>query len=400
MPVYKYKASDSTGKTTEIFIEADSKQESLNKLRVKGFTPVKFIGEDADTAIGSSQSIFAKKELDVCDFTNRIVPLLKAHIPLERALAILAEGTENERGKNVINDIRRGLHEGKKFSALIRSRPNIFPPLYANMVEAGEETGSLIQVLAELQRFLNSSKELKEYLITSSIYPIFVLTVTGIVIILLFTVFLPRFAKIFTDMGKELPLPTKIMLEISTTTIKLWWLWIILLALFAFIIYSVNKGGRTKEWWDEFKLKIPVLGNLFHMIEISKFIRTLAVLVQHHVHLLETIRISEKVLQNTYIAKTLTGVAAELRGGAKLSAALAKSSFIPRTAIRMLGIGEETGNIGEMLEQVASNYEEEIKGKIKKLLALFEPVITLVLALVVFSVVLSIFLALMKMNQI
>lgn len=400
MPIFKYKAVSSEGRTTEVFIEADTREESLNKLRVKGFTPIKLLSADESSESAAVGAFWKKKDLDPCEFTNRIVPLLKAHIPLERSLAIIAEGTEDPKAKNVVNDLRRGLHEGKKFSALIRAKPGIFPQMYSNMVEAGEETGSLSQVMQELQRFLNSSKELKEYLITSSIYPSFVLAVTGTVVILLFTVFLPRFAKIFADTGKTLPLPTQIMLFISQTFIYFWWLWLLLIGAFFYLVYSIKRGGKAKEWWDRVQLKIPVLGGLFHMIEITRFIRTLAVLIQHHVHLLDTIRISEKVLNNTYIAKSLASVSAELRGGAKLSAALAKSPFFPKTAVRMLSIGEETGNMGEMLDQVAQNFEEDIKSKIKRLLALFEPAVILFLAIVVLSVVLSIFLALMKMNQI
>lgn len=401
MANFKYKAADSSGKTTEIVIDADSKQESLNKLRVKGFVPIKFIGADEIIESGSSGNEFwRRKELDPVDFTNRLVPLLRAHIPLERSLAIIADGIDDPKGKNVVTEIRRGLHEGKKFSALLRNRPNIFPTMYSNMVEAGEETGSLTQVMQELQGFLNSSKELKEYLITSSIYPLFVLSVTGGVIVLLFTVLIPRFSKIFADSGKTLPLLTQIMLTIGNTVTNFWWLWIILIGVFFYLIYCITKGGRAKEWWDEFKLKIPVLGSLFHLIEMSRFIRTLAVLIQHHVHLLDTVRISEKVITNTFIVKTLSGVAAELRGGAKLSTALGKSPFFPKTAARMLSIGEETGNMGEMLEQVADTYEENIKNRIKKILALFEPAVILILAFIVLSVVLSIFLALMKMNDI
>ncbi len=399
MPLFKYKAADSEGRTSEIFIEADSRNESLGKLRVKGFTPIKFLGVDTGQEKGSSKAFWKRRELDPCDFTNRIVPLLNAHIPLERALGIMAEGTEEPGAKNVINDIRRGLHEGKKFSAMIRARSDIFGGMFANMIEAGEETGSLAQVMKELQRFLNNSREMKEYLITSSIYPAFVLTATLVVVTLLFTVFIPRFSKIFMETGKKLPLPTEIMLVISQLVTGFWWVWVLLLAAFVYLVYRIHQGGAAKEWWDEFKLKIPVLGGLFHLIEIARFIRTLAVLIQHHVHLLDTVRISERVLQNTFIVKTLAGVSAELRGGAKLSAALSKSVFMPKTAIRMLSIGEETGNMGEMLEQVADHYETYLKNRIRKLLALFEPVIILMLALIVLSVVLSIFLALMQMNE-
>lgn len=400
MSLFKYRAADSQGVGSEVLIEADSQQESMNKLRAKGLIPIKYLGVVETETQSFSGSFLRRKDLDPVDFTNRLVPLLNAHIPLERALGIIAEGTDDLKGKTAVNDLRRGLHEGKKFSALIRSRQNIFPPMYANMVEAGEETGSLTQVLKELQRFLNSGKEMKEYLLTSSIYPIFVLSVTSIVVVLLFTVFIPRFSKIFVETGKKLPLPTKIMLELSNLITNFWWLWIILFFAFFCLIYQIKKGGRARELWDEYKLKIPFLGGLFHLIEVTRFIRTLAVLIQHHVHLLDTVRISERVIQNMHILKTLSGVSAELRGGARLSAALSRSVYIPKTALRMLSIGEETGNMGEMLEQVSLHYEEAIRNKIKKLLSLFEPVVILMLAFVVLGVVLSIFMALMKMNEI
>jgi type II secretory pathway component PulF len=401
MPLYKYKAVDSKGGgAVDMLIEGDSQDDSLVKLRAKGFTPIRFMGE-ADAEGKSLFSMFSrKKKFDSCAFTNRLVPLLHAQIQLERALAIMGDTTEDEYSAEVARDIRRGLHEGKKFSVLIRDRSTLFPPIYANMVEAGEESGALTMVMDELNKFLNERKELRNFLITSSIYPIIILIVTGGLVLLLFTVFIPKFAVIFKSMGKTLPLPTQIMLGISNLFTG-WWIlaWVGLFLVIMIIIKKINEGGRAKEIWDENVLKIPIFGKLIQTIEVTRFVRTLSVLLQNYVSLLNSVEIAEKVIQNKTIKETLTGVTSELRAGTKLSSALGKSEFIPKTATQMMSIGEETGNVGEMLNETAIFYEGEIKNSIKKLLALFEPVVILLIAMVVLAVVLSIFMAIIEMEK-
>jgi type II secretory pathway component PulF len=401
MPLYKYKAVDSKGGgAVDMLIEGDSQDDSLVKLRAKGFTPIRFMGE-ADAEGKSLFSMFSrKKKFDSCAFTNRLVPLLHAQIQLERALAIMGDTTEDEYSAEVARDIRRGLHEGKKFSVLIRDRSTLFPPIYANMVEAGEESGALTMVMDELNKFLNERKELRNFLITSSIYPIIILIVTGGLVLLLFTVFIPKFAVIFKSMGKTLPLPTQIMLGISNLFTG-WWIlaWVGLFLVIMIIIKKINEGGRAKEIWDENVLKIPIFGKLIQTIEVTRFVRTLSVLLQNYVPLLNSVEIAEKVIQNKTIKETLTGVTSELRAGTKLSSALGKSEFIPKTATQMMSIGEETGNVGEMLNETAIFYEGEIKNSIKKLLALFEPVVILLIAMVVLAVVLSIFMAIIEMEK-
>lgn len=284
---------------------------------------------------------------------------------------------------------------------MIRDRSNYFPPVYANMVEAGEESGALTKVMEELQKFLNERKELKNFLITSMIYPFIILMVTGGVIILLFTVFIPRFTKIFMDMGKELPLPTKIMLMTSNfvTHPLMLAVWLICIIGLCYLIMQIKNGGKAREWWDRTVLQIPALGAVIQTVEIARFIRTMAVLLQSYVPLLNAVVISERVIQNSEIRETLAGVTTELRGGTKLSAALSKSSYISKTVVQMLNIGEETGNMGDMLDETASYYEDQVKNRIKRLLALFEPVVILMLALVVLAVVGSIFMALMELNN-
>jgi general secretion pathway protein F len=401
MPFFKYKVANKSGKTFDFLIEGDNQQDSLRRLRARGFVPLETYGQVNDYVTNKKGLKFWKrKTFNAIEFTDRLVPLLKAHIQLERALGIIADGMTDKKQIEIVTDIRRGLHEGKKFSALVRSHGNCFPPIYANLVEAGEESGALVDVMAELHNFLNYKKEMNEFLITSSIYPAIILLVTFGVVILLFTVFIPRFSKIFFDMGKELPLPTAIMLWISEFITGFWWLWLICIAGISFVISRIRKGGKAKAWWDKKIVKLPFLGQLIQALEIGRFIKTLAVLLKNNVHLINSVKIASKVIQNTQIAKSFATVNTELKGGSKLSEALSKSVYMPKIVVQMLGIGEESGNMGDMLDQVANQQEKTMKLKIKRLLSLFEPAVILFLAVVVLTVVISIFLAILEMNEI
>jgi type II secretory pathway component PulF len=175
--------------------------------------------------------------------------------------------------------------------------------------------------------------------------------------------------------------------------------WALAIAGMVFLVKKIRSGGPVKEWWDAFILDVPVIGALLQTIEISRFIRTLAVLLQSYVPLLNAVTISNKVVQNSRIRDTFTGVQSELRAGEKLSAALAKSPFISKTVLRMLNIGEETGNVGDMLAETASYYESVLQNRVKRVLAIFEPVVILILAAVVASVVVSIFMAMLELNN-
>ncbi len=400
MPLFKYKVADKTGKTFDFYSEGETQNDALRKLRGRGFVPLETYGQVDSYSTKKGFSLRRSKNFNAIEFTDRLVPLLKAHIQLERALGIIADGTVDEKQRETINDLRRGLHEGKKFSSLVRAHGHCFPPIYANLVEAGEESGALTDVMSELLNFLNYKKELNEFLITSSIYPAIILFVTFGVVILLFTVFIPRFSKIFFDMGKELPLPTAIMLGISQFITGLWWLWLIIIAAISFAVSRIRKGGKAKAWWDKKTLKLPVIGELIQAMEIGRFIKTLAVLLKNQVHLINSVKIASNVIQNTSIAKSFSNVNMELKGGAKLSQALHKSEYMPKIVIQMLGIGEESGNMGDMLNQVADQQEKVMKLKIKRLLSLFEPAVILFLAVVVLTVVISIFLAILEMNEI
>ena len=385
--------------TKDMVIEADSREESLAKLRAKDLVPVKYCGTDVSgKSLPSLRSL--RDRFNVYEFTDRLAPLLRSHIPIERALQIIAESMEHETNRQIVIDLRRGLHEGKNFSELVRNHGPRFPKLYANLLEAGEKTGCIPEVVAELQKFLNSGRETRDFLITCSIYPVIVLTVTAVVILLLFTVFIPRFANVFQEMGKELPLPTRMMMFVSNLLTGFWWLWLILLALAAAGIAQLFQRPAGRYYMAEKMLILPLIGPLVRAVEMNRFVRTIAILLKNHVPLLDTIEVGRKVIQNPVIGESFANVSHELRSGAKLSEALRKSPYLPIDTIQLLKVGEESGKLGEVLVQAADEHENKLKVRIKRLLALFEPVVILILAAVILMVVISIFLAIFEMNEI
>jgi general secretion pathway protein F len=397
---YKFKAVEPGKAPADVIIEADSETDAVAVLRRRGLMPIRNYG--TVDAVGGDKSLFqlSKNKFDAYQFTDRLVPLLNAGIQLEKCLAIMEEGAEEGVNREVIRSMRRGLHEGKTFSAMIRSQGQYFPGMYANLIETGEATGCLPEVAKELRRFMNESRDLKEFIITSSIYPGIVLGVTFIVVIFLFTLVIPRFAKIFEDMGRDLPLITEIMLQTGNIFLTLWWIWPLLILLALYFNRKVKQGGPAKEWWDKFILRVPLIGDLVQRIQIGQFIRTLAIMMNNHVQILPAIKISIKVIDNNQMANSFASVGDELRGGMKLSETLAQSSFMPMGSIPMLRIAEESGDTGEMLNQIADECESKIKIQIKRVLAALEPAIILILGVIVLLVVFSIFLPILEMSNI
>ena len=339
-------------------------------------------------------------KVNTFEFTRQLAPLLDSSIPLERALAIIAEGATDPDQKNFVNSMRQGLHEGKKFSELVRSYGRLFPPYYANLIESGEETGCLPIVVNELQKFMAESKELKDFIVSSSIYPVVILSVTLIVTVLLFTVFVPRFTKIFIDMGRELTGAMSFLVTTSDILAWAWWL-VPLLAVGGYYGLRELIGKEQMNYkLCSLLVNLPLAGRIAVDLEMCKYIRTMAILISNHVEIIRTVRICNKIIVNPVIAEKFSDIDRKLKGGEKLSAALRDNSYLPASLVPMLRVGEESGTVGEMLEKIAGNLENDTRIKIKRLLNLFEPAVIIFLAVIVLIVVVSIFTAMMEINSI
>ncbi len=397
MGLYKYLAAAQGEPPQEMLIEADSPREALDKLRSRRVLPVRFYGE---VSMGGERFSLRRSKINTYEFTRQLAPLLDSFIPLEKALGIIAESTEEPEQKNFVNSLRQGLHEGKKFSELVRSHGALFPGYYANLIESGEETGCLPEVVEQLYKFMGESKELKDFILSSSIYPLAILTVTLLVTILLFTVFVPRFAKIFQDMGRAMPPSMNFLLGISSFASWAWWL-LPLLGFAAWLLLKHLFGEENlKLKFCRFVLALPLLGQILISLEMCKYIRTLSILIANHVEIIRTVKISGRIIRNPIIAATFADLGRKLKGGAKLSAALAGNRYLPGGMVPMLRVGEESGTVGEMLSRIATHLENDTRLKIRRLLSLFEPAVIIFLALMVLVVVVSIFVAMMEINSI
>ena len=398
MPLYRYIVSERGETPREMLIEADSRSEALDKLRGRGLIPVRYAGE-ASAASGREGFSLRRSKIDTFAFTRQLAPLLNAFVPLERALGIIAESTEEPEQKNFVNSLRQGLHEGKKFSELVRSHGALFPEYYANLIESGEETGCLPEVVNHLYKFMSESRELRGFIVSSSIYPCAILSVTILVTILMFTVFVPKFAGIFEDMGRTMPPSMTFLLAVSGS-FKYLLLLVILAAVALKGIRHYMGENRYLYRRSALLLSLPLIGRIAADLEMCRYVRTLSIMIANHVEIIRTVRIAERILHNPVIAKTFLGLADKLRGGAKLSAALKDNPYIPKEMAPMLRVGEESGSVGEMLGSIADNMEADTRLKIKRLLSLFEPAVIVFLAAMVLIVVASIFIAMMDLNAI
>lgn len=401
MALFKYKASDAAGKVSVTLIEGDSQAEAARRLQARGMLPLEFLGEGA-AATGESGGLgIGGRKFDVEEFTDRLVPLLEANVPLERALGIVGEGLDDAYSAEIVSDLRRGLHEGRKLSGLIRDRGRMFPSLYSNVVEAGEEAGALPQVMSQLRRFLNEARELRSFILSAAIYPAFVLSAGAIMLCVVIGVIVPRFALILKQTEKPPTLSMEMLLKLSDFGRGFWWLVPLgLVALIWLFRQTQREGTRLRSWYDEWVLRVPLLGRAVLYANLARMCRTMAILMKSGVHLLDTVGIANRVIQNETLRASVAGVSGELRRGQKLSHALGQSSRIPQFLLRMLAVGEETGEVDVMLARIADRYEEDLRRLVKRLLAVFEPVVIIILGIVVGSIVLLMFLAMMDMQDV
>jgi len=336
---------------------------------------------------------------DLISFAEDLAVLLGSGIPLNRSLSVVSELTSKDNFQGVILDVQQRIREGSTFWEALQSHHKIFPPVFIQMVQAGEAGGVLEGVLQKVADYLNSVEELKEYLVTAMIYPA-VLTLTAggsIAVLLLFVI--PKFASIFSDMGVALPLATQVLLTLGETLRNIWWLiGLVLVAGLAGFRYVLRtKQGRTL--WDRFKLRIPLIGTMLKKMEIARFVRTLGTLLSSGVSILSAMNIVQGVVLNTVLQRSLTEVYADLKQGRVLSRALENSRIFPVLTIQMVGVGEETGRMDEMLEKISDIYEKEVRAGIKKFTSLFEPLIILLLGGIIGLMVVSMLMAIFSVNS-
>ena len=369
-------------------IESADEKTAVEMLRNTGVIPLSV--EAPKEGMRKKMSLRSAKG-DILTFTTELTALLGAGLPLDRSLNIIAEVSESKEMKSVVQSILKSIREGSSFSDALQKHPKIFPRIYVNMVRAGEAGGVLNVVLEKLNEFLESSKELKDHIISSMIYPVILIVAGGMSIIFMFTFVLPRFSTIFSELGASLPLSTKIILVFSSAMRSYWWLIgsVVAVAVIAFMKYIRTTEGRFK--WDALKLKF--MRDVVIKIETERFCRTLGTLLKSGVPLLQALNNSREVVGNRAVAAALESLSQGAKEGKGLAGPLAAAKIFPQLALSMIRVGEETGQLDTMLLKVATTYEKGLREAIRRFMGLLEPLIIITMALIIGFIVVSVFMA-------
>lgn len=401
MPLYKYKVANAAAEISEQLIEADSPDDAVHRLQRRGLKPLKCIGGVNASKDGGrwSPRTWFRKRFDIVDFTDRLAPLLEAHVPLERALGIMANAGLKPESRAVVEALRKGLHEGRRFSDLLRDRSEIFPPLYISLAEVGEEAGALPRMITSLRDFLLQRREMRAYVVSVSIYPCVVFLVSLAVLGVLLGLIVPRFSTVFAVSSGSVQGPVAALLALSEFVRSKWWtLPLVVLGTIGLVDYLRRQSGFRRAW-DRFLLKIPGIKRMVLLSNLARMTQTMSLLLRSGVHILDTVKISSRVLQSQPIKESVANVGADLRKGQHLAAALSRSKYIPATMIQMLTIGEETGEVDIMLDKLGSGYERELRNTVQRALSLLEPALILSLGLVVAGIVVSMFMAIVDVQS-
>ncbi len=394
MPVFSYRATSIEGAVVEGFIEAIDEKSAIERLKNTGVIPLKV--SSPKEGIRKRISMRSSKG-DLLTFTTELSALLGAGLPLDRSLNILSDISESGEMKSVVDAILKSIREGSSFSDALQKHPKVFPRIYVNMIRAGEAGGVLDVVLDKLNEFLESSKALKDHIVSVMIYPAILMLTSGLSIIILLTYVLPKFTVIFAELGGALPLPTQILLAFSNTLKSYWWIIAAAMAGGWIIFKNYTRSDLGKYKWDTFKLKL--MGDVIRKLETARFCRTLGTLLKSGVPLLQALSNAKDIVNNQVIASAIDAVSAGAKEGKGIAVPLANTKVFPSLALSMIKVGEETGQLDVMLLKVASTYEKSLNVAIKRFVGLLEPIMILTMGIIVAAIIISILMAIFSIIE-
>jgi len=407
MPVFEYTALDTSGKSSNGIIDADSPVAARQKLRGSGMFPVEVkesASVSAPTGLSSGpvsvSGLFKRvKPGEVSVMTRQLSILLAAGVPLVGALDALLSQIVNPLLKKNLAQIKESVNEGNSLAFAISQHPKLFSNIYVNMVRAGEASGSLDVVLARLAEYGERQETLRGRFKAALAYPVFMCLIGSLVLFFLITFIVPNITQVFSEMHHTLPLPTVALICLSSFLKSFWWA-VVLAGVGAVIaVKQLIKTSRGRYVRDKIKLKIPVLGNVNQKIALARFARTLGTLLESGVPLLTALDIVRNIVNNILIAEDIDNATEEIESGKSLAMPLRRSQWFPPIAVQMISVGEQSGELEAMLQKIADTYEKDVESQIMAMTSLLEPVMILTMGLVVGFIVISILLPIFEMNQ-
>lgn len=404
MTVFSYRAADRRGQTIDGVMEAADARAVVERLQRDAYFPIAIDAQDQRRRLlGFAWPETGRGRVagrDLVALTQQLATLVEAGLPLDRALAIQAELAPTPRLRAIMADVLRGVQGGASLAdALGKHHPRPFSRLYINMVRAGEKGGVLETTLRRLAGFLEESQEFRDALVSALIYPVLLTGVGAAAVIFLMTFVIPRFAAIFNDLGATIPLPTLVLLEASGFIQHYWWLLALLVTAGVAGARMVLANPRGRLGADRLLLRLPLAGRVIVQTEVARFTRILGTLLESGVAMLPALTVVKDMLGNQVLARAVENLGDGVRRGAGLAQPMAAARAFPPLAVHMVRVGEETGRLEETLLLVAASLEADTRKLVKRLIALAEPAIILVMGLVVGFIVVAMLLAILSVTD-
>ena len=406
MPLYHYRASDAGGNIINGTLEAREERLVVQHLQQGGLIPLRISEKDESSGLKGGLSLnlgrFQGHRVplsEVVHFTQELAALLKAGLPLDRSLQALQEVTARPAMKEVLSQVLRDLQGGKSLSDAL-ARHKVFSNLYVSLVQAGETGGFLDEALDRLGDYLKTVSEFRSYLLTALIYPVILAVVGSLSLILMLLYVVPRFEDFFKEMGQNLYWSTVFLLALSRGFRAYWWAAALVAALGALIVVRLVRSPQGQMTLDRFKMTAPLLGDLSRRVAAAFFAKTLGTLLHNGVPMVTSLRVVINSVANRYLARSLTGVLANVEKGQQLSVLLKKVGMFPELFLQMVAIGEETGHLADMLLSAADSLENDARTAVRRLMAMLEPVLILATALVVAFIIVSLMLPILNLYEI
>ncbi|MDB4349907.1 type II secretion system F family protein [Omnitrophica bacterium] len=401
MPTYNYRAKKGSEGVVEGKIDARTEKEAIEKLGQIGYLPIRIeeAGKPAQRATFALGKVPAKiKSRQITIFSRELASLLKSGVPILNAIDIISEQSEDQKLRNVLRDVYSAIRDGDAFSSVLSRHPNIFPPLYVAMIRAGENSGALSDALLRIADHRAKQEEIISRFRMASIYPILMALVGLATVIFMLTFVMPRLMQIFLRIGQELPLPTQILISISTILRERWQAVILLLLVLILILRGQTKTRAGRFSTSLLKLRLPLFGKFMLKAELARFGRTLELLIRNGIPILRAINIAIPVLDNEIIKNQLKQSYKDLEQGGSFGRSLKNSALFPAFMSNLIIVGEESGKLEEALAEVSTSYERDVDEAVKIMSNLLEPLMILVMGLIVGFIVIAMLLPIFEIN--
>jgi type IV pilus assembly protein PilC len=390
MPNYAWKGRNRAGMVQEGVLAADTKDVALATLRRQNIVVTGIRERGKEISLSKMGRKVPPKVLAV--FTRQFSVMIDAGLPLVQCLEILANQQEHKNFQKILLQVRQDVEAGSTLADAMRRHPKAFDNLYVNMIAAGEAGGILDVILQRLSTYIEKAVKLRNQVRAALIYPVAVIVIAAIVVAVILLKVIPTFAALFTSLGAELPLPTRVVIFCSNFLARYWWAFVALIAaaVFAFRRYYATYKGRRVV--DGAMLKAPIIGMILRKIAVARFCRTLATLTSSGVPILEALDITARTSGNAIVEDAIIDVRKSVEGGKTIVEPLRESGVFPNMVVQMIGVGEQTGALDAMLNKIAEFYEDEVDVAVAGLVKLLEPLMIFILGVVIGGIVIAMYL--------